>query len=223
MAEESDRETELLKSLMNDLGEKLRKIETFDQSEQINIYCDDLEIQVMEQIESTINHLNQIEKELLAEISGYRLRLLNSLVRPVNPTLMLTDSDSNNYTRVQLDKLSKEVADYKKRWNEYLNHRIKPQKKGDQQIEIAQTEARDCLFKLDLLENQIKNETFHGSLMTFEANQSFCQKRNHLGSMYIHQLHWNDSHKSKQTLRPWQYKLSTILIERKKIGNLFLF
>ena len=181
MSKSAHLELDSLKSLIADVAEKLTRVKTFDQSEEVNLYCDDLELQVMERVESAIKHLNDMEKELLAEIDGYRNRLLNSLARSVQRQV--------SSSQRRLEELTKELDERKRRWE------------GEDGVEKASDEARDLLFKLDLFENQLKNETFLGSMMTFEANQSFCQFKHHLGKLCIRQLNWNDQLQSKTASR----------------------
>ena len=60
-----------LRLLVDKIQEELRMLNAFDSKEYIDHQCDQLELEVRDAALSAINHIQAIEKDLLAKIKGY--------------------------------------------------------------------------------------------------------------------------------------------------------
>ena len=67
-----------IKSLINDLDDRISDLKHFDANSEINFHCDDLIGQVMLTIESAMEHLNKVQTRMVNEVNKYRTDLLNA-------------------------------------------------------------------------------------------------------------------------------------------------
>ena len=66
-----------LKSMVDDLLERVNSLRSFDHKNEIHAYCDDLASQVVMSAESMVKAINQLQENLLSEIDLYRQRLVD--------------------------------------------------------------------------------------------------------------------------------------------------
>ena len=66
-----------LKALLGSLSLELRALEAFDEREHVNHHCDQLEVEVVEEIESFVEQMNAIRAGYLEQIGAYRTELLD--------------------------------------------------------------------------------------------------------------------------------------------------
>ena len=90
-----------LKSLIDDLEQRLYDLKHFYVASEINSHCDDLIGEVELTIESAIDHLSKVRTRMTTEINDYRTKLLDRAGEQ--------DSDFQE----SFTKLSKEASEFK--------------------------------------------------------------------------------------------------------------
>ena len=74
-------QTSCLKSLIDDLEERIHELKLFDAVSEVNFHCDDLIGQVTLTIESAMEHLNNVQTRMFNEINEYRAALIDASSR----------------------------------------------------------------------------------------------------------------------------------------------
>ena len=96
-------QTSYLKSLIEDLEQRVYDLSNFDAASEINYHCDDLIGQVTLTIESAMEHLNKVQTRMVNEVNAYRTRRLNA--QKLGPEL--------SPGQEKLEKLSTEIEAFK--------------------------------------------------------------------------------------------------------------
>ena len=175
----------LLKSFLLVVQEQVDELKQVNKQDEVNAYCDSLEMEVMETLESSIKHLSDIGASLLSEIKDYRSQLLNA--RPTGQYESSTespepeDSLEEPGTDQELEKLSAEIKQFSQEWTNKIE--LISESFGDQEIQKADFKARDLYFKARLLKTNLRREMFDGRFLRFKENDKFFQSKEYVGRM----------------------------------------
>ena len=157
----------LIKSSIGDIQEKLGKLKLFDRREQINELCDSISLDIMETVESAVNHLNQLGNDLLQQVNEYRQELLSS-----GTDLPFIIQSPVNSPQQQVRDLSNQVTEFSAGVD-------------NQDLETAQRQVKHYQTKIERLEADLKAQIFKGKVLKFKENHLFCLTIDHLGSLVV--------------------------------------
>ena len=107
-------EAKRLKQLIEDVQEKINRMKAFNAQDTINIFCDSLQLQVMEVADSTVSQVNKLAAEYVKEINGYRQELLLQLGSRADSS----DQASTQTVKASCDQAFRELAEISKRVDE---------------------------------------------------------------------------------------------------------
>ena len=147
-----------LKSAIDDLKEKVYDMKFFDKKEEINVYCDELQCQVLVSIESMIATVNQLKDELLVEIESYRSKLVES-----DSMSVIMDASNTEYNQVkrELARLSQEVDDFGSKASEQFTRQLVDEAKAcESQIDKFKTDFRE-------IRRRLRADTFNREFLKF--------------------------------------------------------
>ena len=155
-----------LQVLIQEVEEKVLTVESIDELEAINDYCDSLEIQVMETVDSAVRQLNRLQDELLKKINDHRKELTE--LRTKADT---TCRGAKNKNRQDLDALSQQLNKLRSDLSELFN---RPNKSAvDDEIERAHSQIRELSLGVSLAKNRVKRELSNGRVLQLEENSLF--------------------------------------------------
>ena len=167
-----------LRTLIGNIQEQLIRIKAFDSKEHIEQHCQGLEIKISDAAESAIQHIHEIETELLTQANQYRQRCLDALeTRSPNGQL----DASANELKIRLDSLSKEIGQFNEKWIEYF--RQLDSYAMESEIEAALSKGDRFQARIDQLEQELKSSAFREPMMQLTENESFISRKDHLGEL----------------------------------------
>ena len=169
-----------LKSMIEEVYEKIESMKCQDGQEEINFYCDSLELEVTETLRSAVEHLNRLQEEFLKEINDYRNKLLaqrsrKSSISTENPC---AESQSSP-TRQELTALSNDMDAFRQEWSNYFTQMSKMV--TDEDIEQSTDKLREYESRAEKIRFKLNCELFNGRFLTFRDNELFCTSKKHLG------------------------------------------
>ena len=156
----------MLKDKLTSVQEQIKSIKTFDARDHINLYCDQLELEVREAIDSAVKALNEIETDLLNDIKAYRKKCLDSLA--INET-QSPDMDE------ELNTITEEINEFRNKWNDYFN-RIEALAR-DKEIDDALVEVQEFEIRIGKLDAIKKSSVFNGEKMVFRPKDLIFMKK----------------------------------------------
>ena len=156
-------EAKMLKSIIASFPDQIQAVKDFDERELINHHCDQLEIQVSEEIDSVMRRLNELKESALERIDEYRSVCLSSWA---------TRSGDASMTRAkeELDALAKSLAEFSCRWTDYFN-RIDALA-SDKEVTNAIGVARCFERKIRSFMKRQRSGALNGKTMLFKADES---------------------------------------------------
>ena len=184
----------MLKGLVDGVQDKVRKLKSLDEGEEINAHCDELVKEVTEAIESATKHLNKLGNELLEQINRFRNEALNARKdsassNQTHKRFKKADETPTRPTRApspknhELDELSAEIETFAKEWNEFFTQITKTA--SEEEMEKAQCQVRDFEVKIKELESQLRGDLFNKQMLRFRLNSMFYQTNDHLGELVV--------------------------------------
>ena len=168
-----------LKRMVNALEAQVRGLQSFDEQDYIHHHCDQLEVEVIEEINSLVKQLNEIEEDLLKQIREYRKRCLDAMTTRSTKRSQANEQDQ---TFESID-VREEIDKFQARWNEYFNQADVIVKNID--IDDALKEAKDLEIRLHSLERALKSNALDGQILSFKANHSFIGDLNTLRRWFV--------------------------------------
>lgn len=152
---------ERLSNQVEDIRERIKQLKSFDAKEEINLYCDQLEKDVIEETESFINQSNLRREEMLKEINEYRHKLLAE---------QSTETQKAGPVMQELDELSDEVKELDK----------------GLAVQVQNQKTEDAAKKLKTLKNKLMAGAFNNRFLRLGSNQEqsvYKNKKTGTGSL----------------------------------------
>ena len=157
-------EAKTLKRLVESLPGQLSDLESFDDRDYIHEYCDQLEVEIIEEIDSLVKLLNDIQKDLLEQAREYRKQCLDSLSTR-------TSAQVENQTNGELEALSKEISKFNYNWKTFFNQA--EANSSHKEIEAALCLAKEYEERISAFNRKLKRTALNGRVMEFKASHSF--------------------------------------------------
>ena len=117
-------EAKTLRQSLKEAADKIDEIKTFDTKSAINNYCDQLQSQVMDMVDSAVKYINIQGGLLIKEINDYRQDLLLNSESLDTSDLSNVDKPESSETRSlfrKLSEISNEVDLINNSWSKYFN------------------------------------------------------------------------------------------------------
>lgn len=131
-----------------ELRDQKARLANLDLAEEVNVYCDNLKIDVRLAIQSEVDNLNKLERELLGKIEEYRRDQLQA--------------QQSEWFRRQLAEAMAKIEEMSAIGDELLAARVKSD-------EIAKR-MNDLTFEMSLLESKMKREAFSNHFLKLNEN-----------------------------------------------------
>ena len=177
----------MIKEQLATVKDKLNTLKSFDRREHVNVYCDQLDCDVLTAFESARKRLNEIEQEMLKEIGDYRQKCLDdcSAVSSAQATKTTKDQCNSQSESIQkqIEKLEKEIGAFSEECAGYMG-------RLDEQNATATNKAHNLIKKADSLKRAIVGQVFSGKLMVFKPHTDFFDDNSHLKGLYNFKLHF---------------------------------
>ena len=184
----------MLKGLIERVQEKVKKLKSIDEGEEINSHCDELVKEVTEAVDGATKHLNKLGNELVEQINRFRNETLNSR-KDMSPGQSNKRFKRDDETQAsvnaaggapkssELELLSTEIGEFGKEWNEFFTQITKTA--SEDEMEKAQNQVRDFEVKIKNLESQIRGDLFNKRMLRFQLNKEFYQSNDHIGDLVV--------------------------------------
>ena len=125
-----------LRDMVEELSQAIDRLKDIDSIQEIENSCHSIEYQVIDAVESAINHLREIERKMLKKIDDRRTKLLENRVEPK----IIYEPYMN-----ELEK----AEEFLKKWREYFTDVTRAS--NDEEIEIAEQEAEDLKCRIEVV------------------------------------------------------------------------
>ena len=164
---------ESLKFLIEDLQERVHKLKSFDRTDIINAYCDDLECQVILTIESVVKSLDSIQEVWIKEINRYRTALLKPTEIDLEARQLLPKFKEFDLTKNDghLKEIAAKVEEFKAKLTA-----------TDRTIS-GQSEADDLKRRIKRIEKELRLQAFKGQFLRFDDNPMFELDKDLIGKL----------------------------------------
>ena len=150
---EKDGEAEGLKNQIEDVREKINRLESFNSQEEINVYCDQLKSQVSDALESSIKSFNNLHDEMQKQIDEYRERLLQE--RQSTPEPQAED----------------ELAELSKQLNELS------EQSAHHEIQLAKVQTKDVVKNVKQVKNKLTGEALNNRYLRFRGGHDSAKNQ----------------------------------------------
>ena len=150
---EKDGEAEVFKNQIEDVKEKINRLESFNSQEEINVYCDQLKSQVSDALESSIKNFNNLHDEMQKQINEYRERLLQERQSTPEPQA----KDELAELSKQLDELSEQD--------------------GHHEMQLAKNEVKEVANKVKQVKNKLTGEALNNQYLRFRSSHDSPKNR----------------------------------------------
>lgn len=159
-----------LKSTLDDLDERVHQLETLDPRSEINVYCDELEIDVLSSVESAVKHLKTLQDNWLAEIKAYRDELM----------VLGSSRDSTSLQQQEVAPVKRDLELLKSVISQQIQERT------DQEACIQWALEQTNLLNTELREakQQIRKRVFNGKFLIFTPKPLFCIETDCIGELH---------------------------------------
>ena len=173
---------EKLKHLLDDIHERLRRLETVDQQYEVNLFCDELMCQVALAVESAHENIERISQTLFKNIENYREDLMRNIrasqIRP---------RESKQNERVKYINIDNYFADqldtFESKLKAYLDPNNSVQVPTDQDVDLARVQGERCLKKIKEAEETANDKLFANNRMVFRVNETLLTSKDFLGAL----------------------------------------
>ena len=197
-----------LTALLADLQARVQLFKSFDQTKEINQYCDELETQVNHSFTAAITHLRKNQQNILDEIGQYRSKLLfqdssSSSGEPEEVMMDLvyrsdeeSDDDFENYKQdamVRKPKEAKKAEDELKTLTQKVQElsaeltghlESKAGKRVTKKsLEAFAKDTQEYLDRCKEAQSSLKAQTFKNLLLKFNPKKLFTLSDDHVGTL----------------------------------------
>ena len=162
----SDQSNEF-KSMVEEVRERIARLESFDSQEEINTYCDQLKLQVTEALESSIKQANKLHGDMLKQIDQYRDKLLQEQVSAVKEP----------HVKQELVDLSKQLDELSLRGGEPVQCQY--------DIQAANNRVKEIAEKLKFVKNKLMAEAIDSQFLRFRSDQDPDRIANQFGRLVL--------------------------------------
>ena len=178
-----------LRQGIQDVHEKLNRLKQFDHKDAINAYCDDLQLEVMETVESVVKQADQIGNDMIKTINQYRQDLLDNMNEDkasqneplvsfgTLPELFSKPASSSS----QLEKLSTQIKTLKDKWDRHFNQITTTSTEAEVNIALQQVKETDK--SLNQLDQTMLRSMFNSRMLKFKRNAVVLDSNKFLGQL----------------------------------------
>lgn len=151
----------LLKHQLASIQEQMRTVKAMGKKERVNVYCDQLELEIREAIDSVVRNLSEIEQDLLKEVQTYRSECLDS---------------GSAETEGHLDALSNEIRQFSSQWNNDFFSKIEAVA-TDAEIQSALSKAEEYETRIRAIDVKLRFSALNRKLRVFKPKPSLFDKK----------------------------------------------
>ena len=145
---------------------KLDDLKQFNAQELINNSCDQLELDVIEAVESAHKRINDLEKEWMEEIKDYREKCLSSW----SPA-----------STKDLEEISLETERFNAKWTDYCNG-LKTET-SEREVKFALYDSQRFLARIEIVKSDLMKAAFGGIKLEFKQNEAFLLSKKYIGHL----------------------------------------
>ena len=164
-----------LKSMVQDLEERVHELKHFNRQSEINAFCDDLEGQVILMSESIMADVAKMQESMLGEIKSYRKRLIESAVNDAQ------DSDCSPL-KEELSELASQVEELSSK----LSPRFQEPSIDENEFKNGCSQAKEMTVKAKEARQKLREEAFNGEFLKFNEGMFFKLKANMVGHLGVY-------------------------------------
>ena len=168
---------------LKELRNHVTQIETLDTRERINSHFDQLELDICEAVQSAIEHIERIEKDLLKQMRDHRDELLSEKAAEAEGPLAAKKSRIKQLQSKQNEMLQ-ELSAFLSEWDDDFDQASTV--KTDDEVKAAQAKAQDYVNNIIELQNKMGIEFSKDNMMQYKTNELFLSDRGHLGELLFY-------------------------------------
>ena len=162
----SDQSNEF-KRQIEEVKERIARLESFDSQEEINLYCDQLKMQVTEALESCVKQANKLHDNMLKQVDQYRQKLLQE--RP--------SADPESQVKQELADLSQQLQELSKRDEKPNDCRL--------ELQLAKNQVNVIAKKLKLVQNKLMRGVLNSQFLRFRSDQNSSRLKGQFGQLVL--------------------------------------
>ena len=170
-----------LRTSIQEVHEKLSRLKQFDQKDAINTYCDELQLEVMETVESVVKQADQNGKELIKTINEYRQDLLKAFNIHERVENEASSGISNESSLDQLEEAFVQINALKEKWDRHFNQIKKLATEAE--VNKALEEVQEHEVNLNRLDQTLFRSMFKSRILKFKSNTAFLSSKKFLGEL----------------------------------------
>ena len=172
-----------LKLMLEHMQRRIGNLSSWDETDEIKVYCEQLEHEVLSTAEKAIKHLTKIKGDLLKQIDDYRQDLLaRSNLRRLQLQSPSVDLRHMNFDLYRI-RIASEIESFNNQWLESFGNLHK--NIGNEDILKAQKQAKEYMLKITLIEKGIRQQTFTDRFLKFNPNELFMELNSYVGTLEL--------------------------------------
>lgn len=168
----------LLNSKVRELQIKILQLKDFDVEEQVGIYCEELNRQVLLAIDDAFNHLNRLGNKMLSQISDYQASFAEAKANKSRPAKRIKTEETAVHQ--DLDRFLAELKQLQQRGSSGGEPHD-----NDGDIDSTLDQIEELQAQIDQIQAKLRDEILKDNLMVFEPKSHLTRAEDLLGKLVI--------------------------------------